>query len=101
MFKMIKGKKEKKKCVEFDILSFTLCFYLLPTLLFNFYLNSYVSSHFSILFQVLVDYVFNLSAKGMASYAKGFQFAFEQFEKVTIMCLDNISCEITNYLFPA
>ncbi|KAK2185405.1 hypothetical protein NP493_238g03014 [Ridgeia piscesae] len=31
--------------------------------------------------QVLVDYVFNLKAKGMASYAKGFEFAFEQFKE--------------------
>ncbi|KAI0212369.1 Voltage-dependent calcium channel subunit alpha-2/delta-1 [Lamellibrachia satsuma] len=31
--------------------------------------------------QVLMDKVFKLTAKGMASYAKGFEFAFEQFKE--------------------
>ena len=29
-----------------------------------------------------MDNVFKLTAKGMASYAKGFEFAFEQFKEV-------------------
>ena len=31
---------------------------------------------------MLIDYVFKLEAKGMASYTAGFEFAFEQFKEV-------------------